>query len=114
MKKILITVPTIDQVTFEIECIPEELSIKGNASAIDEDTDKETEQYIKDQLNSGNEWAWCCIKVTASYKGIEGTDYLGGCSYASKEDFISGDGYYTDMKQAAYDNLVSEIESLQD
>jgi len=59
-----------------------------------------------------NEWAWTCVKVTATFEGIEGTDYLGCCSYENEKDFISC-GYYEDMKAQAMEELLKKIESLQ-
>ncbi len=111
MTTIRFKLPTIKQVEFTLECMPEDLQIHGNASAIDEDTDNEIEQMIIDQLNDGNEWAWCCVKMTASWKGIEGTDYLGGCSYKSEEDFKKY-GYYEDMKLQAYNDLIEQLKNL--
>lgn len=105
--------PTIDQVDFEIECMPEDMPVKGNCSAIDEDTDRETENMIYEQLSNGNKWAWCMVKVTAKYKGIEGTDNLGGCSYKSEADFKK-DGYYEDMKNQAFADLISQLQELND
>jgi hypothetical protein len=113
MTTIRFKLPKITQVEFTIECMPEDLQVKGNCSAIDDETDRETEQYIYDELNSGNEWAWCCVKVTAHYKGQEGTAYLGGCSYKSMTDFKK-DGYYEDMKQSAFDDLILSLERLRD
>jgi hypothetical protein len=44
------------------------------------------------------ELCWFMAEVTASKDGIElGTDYLGGCCYASPQEFISGSGYYPGM-----------------
>jgi hypothetical protein len=113
MKTIQFKLPKIKDVEFEIECMPEDMPVKGNCSAIDEDTDREPENMIYEQLDSGNEWAWCCVKVTASYKGVTGTDYLGGCSYKSENDFKK-DGYYKDMKQQAFNDLISQLEDLND
>jgi hypothetical protein len=114
MTTIRFKLPKISQVEFTIECLPEEIPVKGNCSAIDEETDRETEEHINNQLNSGNEWAWCCVKVTAKYKGIEGADYLGGCSYESEKDFTEQDGYYKDMKQAAFNDLINNLNDLRD
>ena len=58
--------------------------------------DAETVQYVRDQADSGNEWAWCTAKVTVTIGGLTATDYLGGCSYESESDFKAG-GYYSDM-----------------
>jgi len=114
MTTIRFKLPKIEQVLFTIECEPEQMEIKGNCSAIDDETDSQTEQYIYDQLNNGNYWAWCCVTVRASYKHIEGTASLGGCSYASRKDFKDNSGYYEDMKQSAFNDLISKLQSLRD
>lgn len=97
-----------DEVVFLVNCEEEHLPIKGNASAIDEETDAANEKWIIDQLNAGNEWAWCCVKVTATWRGFEGADYLGGCSYLSYEDFLKN-GAYEDMKAEALHDLNAQI-----
>ena len=56
---------TESEVEFVVDCIPEDLPITGNASAIDEVTDALVEAHIRDQLARGNEWAWCVVRVTA-------------------------------------------------
>jgi hypothetical protein len=115
MKQVCFELPTIEQVEFTIQCMPEDIPIKGNAIVSgDDEYDKEVENDLIEQLENGNEWAWCAIKVTACYKGQEGTDYLGGCSYKSKKDFIESNDYYQDMRQQAYDELIAQLESLQD
>lgn len=55
---------------------------------------------------------WFCAKVRACKNGIElGTDYLGACCYASKEEFIK-DGYYSDMKAQAISEAKENIQKL--
>jgi hypothetical protein len=95
---------TADEVEFTVECHPEDISVKGNASAIDDETDAETERGIRDQLEAGNGWAWCQVRVVAKWNGFEGDDWLGGCSYLSEQDFLAG-GYFEDMKEAALSHL---------
>lgn len=103
---------TPEEVVFTVEAQPEHTQIKGNCSAIDPETDVETEKWIVDQLNEGNEWAWCCVKVSALWRGLEGTAYLGCCSYASKADFMQPDGYYDDLKADALADLQQQIDSV--
>ena len=72
--------------------------------------------WIEDQLNAGNDWAWCRTQVTASFYDKDGRlwvghDYLGGCSYRSRADFMQPGGYYDDMKSVAYDNLVADMKA---
>lgn len=97
------------EVTFSLRIEPECEPIEGNCSAIDEETDREQEAWVRDQLNAGNEWAWCTVFVTARWGDFEGRDSLGCCSYESRDDFERG-GYFEDMKAVALDNLRASIE----
>lgn len=84
-------------IAITIACLPEDLEIEGNASAVDEVTDKRTEQWIRDQLENGNPWAWCTVMVRVTYRGvITHEEYLGACSYEGEEAFRAG-GYFDDM-----------------
>ncbi len=96
-------------VEFEIECLPEDIAIEGSFASGDDAQDAATVRMIEADLASGNEWAWCCVKVTARYADFEGTDYLGGCSYKSAEDFQSPDGYYPQMCSEALADLNRSI-----
>lgn len=71
-----------------LECMPEDLVIEGNCSSIDPQTDREQEQWIRDQLDSGNEWAWCTAHVEISWRGFTEHEYLGACSYLSEANFV--------------------------
>jgi hypothetical protein len=93
------------EVEFEIECVPEDLPVRGYASAIDDEADARVEMGIRKDLAGGNDWAWCIVRVTARWNGYEGYDYLGGCSYRSAEQFQHPDGYYPDMKARALADL---------
>jgi hypothetical protein len=107
-------IPTIDQVDFSIEHdYEDDISPEG-------DFDEETAAWVRNELEDGNTWAWCRVTVTAmhldqsndyNWVEYEGKDYLGGCSYRSKEDFMAPGGYYDDMKKAAYNDLVRNIEA---
>ena len=106
---------TEDDVEFTIDIGPEDLAIEGNASAIDPETDAETVAWIRDQLERGNELAWCQIIVSCRLKGVDsdlrGVDSLGACSYESIEDF-KRDGYYDDMKAGALADLQRQLDEL--
>lgn len=102
-----------DDVFFTIEAIPEEIPIRGNASAIDEVTDAACERWILEQLEAGNLWAWATVIVRARWNGFEGRDVLGCCSYESEEAFIEG-GYFEDMKRVALDDLNCQIAHMDD
>ena len=83
---------------------PEDISIEGNASAIDSETDAKIAADIREQLENGNEWAWCAVEVLATWEGLEASDHIGACSYSSEADFKTG-GYYDDMVNSCIDQL---------
>ncbi len=93
--------------TFTVEILPEDLQIDGNASAIDEDTDRETVADIRAQLDAGNECAWCCVVVRATWRGFTGIDSLGGCSYPNRKALEAD--LLPDMKHSALDDLAQRV-----
>lgn len=105
----------ISDVTFTVSCEPEDEQIEGNASAIDPISDKETEERIRSELSAGNDWAWCSVWVRAHLGDLNGAAHLGCCSYKSEADFrdeSNGDGYYSDMKDEALEDLQRQINKL--
>ena len=92
-----------------IECLPEEIEIEGNASCWNDGTDEAYAQSIRDDLERGNDWAWCQVKVTATFEGMSASDYLGGCSYESEHAFKDPHGYYPDMVNRAIEGLADAI-----
>jgi hypothetical protein len=116
---------TAKDVVFAVECLPEDIPVRGNAMASDEpELDKKVEDEIIARLDSGDLWAWCCVKVTATLECVSqrkgyvptdvslvGVDYLGGCSYRDEGDFREG-GYFADMKDAALDDLQAQVDAL--
>ena len=102
------------KVEYSIECLPEETSVKGNALASGDDAqDKEAEDWILAELDRGNEWAWCTVKVTATLGAFRGVDYLGCCSYHSEADFCQPGQYFEDMKGEALDDLKRNIAAVE-
>ncbi len=86
---------------FNIEVFAEQddIPVRGNAMASgDDDFDREVEDEILADLDQGNVWSWGFVTVqcTCDDCGAVGGDTLGGCSYASEEDF-KADAYYADM-----------------
>lgn len=101
---------TENEVTFLVEHEPEDMPLEGNAMASGDDAvDQECYRYIRTELANGNDWAWCIVKVTATWQGFEGSDYLGGCSYTSEADFRQAGGYFDDMRAAALDALNERV-----
>lgn len=99
-------------VEYDLSAIAEVTDFVGNCMASGDDAfDKECEDSIRADLEAGNIWAWASIKVSARIGCIEGTNYLGMCSYKSEDDFRK-DGYYLDMKGEALSDLRTELEGV--
>jgi hypothetical protein len=97
-----------EEVTFSVECLPEDAPIKGNVmDSGDPDADAREEERIYNAYQT-NEWAWCCVRVVATWGEFEGDAYLGCCSYESEEDFKQG-GYYDDLANEALSALDQRI-----
>lgn len=91
-----------------IECVvgPEHESYRAQ---IDDAT---SVAWIEDQIDRGNVWAWCSVKVSVSYRGLTCDEHLGGCSYESEESFVTGSGYYDDMVKTALTELAGLLEKI--
>ena len=106
----------LDDVNYRIECHPEDEMIKGNAiDSGDKDEEAKQEKWIQDELDSGNQWAWCSVRVVAEIEMpgscFEGDDYLGCCSYKNQTDFEK-DGYFKDMKSEALKELIRTLKDV--
>jgi hypothetical protein len=76
------------KIDYEVYIDPEDISIRGNVLASgDEEEDRKAEAWVIDQLDAGNEYAWCIARVTASARGRMGTAYLGAISCAGEQEF---------------------------
>lgn len=103
---------TAEDITVTLTAEPEDIPVRGNAMASGDDRhDKRVEDQIIADLESGNEWAWCCAKVTGTYMGLRATAYLGACSYKNAEDFRR-DGYYTDLVNDCLRDLQQQLNDL--
>ena len=83
----------------------------GHFQREDGSNDDEICEWIRDELQSGNYWAWCVAHVTVEYNDFKAEEWLGGCSYRSKEDFITG-GYYESMINEALEALARNLEGI--
>ena len=90
----------------KVECLPE----KSNFRSRSFEYDPSVVEYIREELKIGNKWVWCTIRVSIEIAGITVEEFLGGCSYKNKLDFISSD-YYLDMINTCIERLkeISEI-----
>lgn len=100
---------TKDTPGVEIELFgePEDMQIEGNASAVDPETDAETNTWIRNQLDRGNEWAWCCVHVRVTYNGIVADEYLGGVSCRNEKEVR--DEFLPDMVSECIDTINAEL-----
>ena len=101
-------------VEFTITAEEEDTPIKGSFSSGDDAADAELEKSIRDDYNAGNEWAWCCVKVTGTWVPTEDVSlvasaYLGACSYKSQRDFIECNDYCKDLKAEVLDELNKKL-----
>lgn len=109
MLEIATLVLDLANVTYEIEAVPEIAPIEGNVMVSgDDEADRECEAAVAAQLEGGNQWAWCTVRVSAVLGPFRGTDCLGCCSYKSQDEFTEG-GYYEDMQDAALADLRAQI-----
>jgi hypothetical protein len=102
------------KVSYTIEALPEDMSVRGNAMASGDDAyDKEVEDAIIADLEAGNEWAWCTVKVTCTLEISSGHTwtgeaYLSGCSYRNERDFLEANDYAEQMKHEAYEDALAK------
>lgn len=96
--------------TITLTAEPEDIPIRGNVLCSgDDEIDRQAENDVQQDLDSGNECAWCCMHVKVSYLGLEANEYLGACSCKSLEDFKCHSGYYEEMIQSALEQLADHI-----
>jgi len=103
-------------VEFTITAEEEHIPIRGSFDSGDNAADEEMAKSIERDFNSGNEWAWCCVKVTGTWSPTEDVSlkadaYLGGCSYKSKRDFVECNDYCKDMKAEVLDELNKKVKT---
>jgi hypothetical protein len=102
---------TIDECEVTLETLHEDMPIRDCFDSGDPVLDEKDAVRIEKDYNDGNNWAWCCAKVTVRWNGFTGEDYLGGCNYDSEEQFKEAGGYYDDMKESALAELNNELET---
>jgi hypothetical protein len=77
----------------------------------DDADDEATASEIIARANNGEVWAWCFVRVTATYRGVSAFDTLGGCSYENEKEFREG-GYYEDMVFEVLKQLNAQLEAI--
>ena len=99
LEDITITVTAADELLHPSELLSECMS-EGEINA------------LLEEAQTQNEWKWCIVEVKGEFNGLEFSDYLGGCSYESEEEFIKTSGYYKDMCQTVLKGLQDEFNEL--
>jgi hypothetical protein len=108
---------TPDDVKFTIELLEEHCPVDGSMRSGCKEYEKAErmqEVRMKGRLNKGDLWAWCTVKVTATFRGVEGEDYLGCCNYKDEDDFKAPGGYWEDMKASAFAELKERLQDIVD
>lgn len=99
-------------VRIELHITPEDIPVRGNASAWGEPEDSEHAAAIENRLAHGELWAWCTVRVTCTDGTAEGMAYLGGCSYGDTDDFTKyAREYLCDLADEAYDYFQAKVAS---
>ncbi len=102
---------TMDMVEFVVTPIHEEIPVQQALSV--KETGADHSEYINKVLEDDgyNPWLWCTIRVTAKFKGLEGTAHLGCCAYEDEEDYKKG-GYYEQMQEEAFKELKEQVDEI--
>ena len=93
-------------------CQEEDISVHGNCSAVDDETDRAVENWIARELDNGNPWAWCFVTVEYQLAGFVGRTTIGCCSFPNEQAFKEPGSYYDDMKREAASDLLRSIEKV--
>lgn len=95
-----------DEVDFVLGVEFDDLDIEGNVLASgDDEADRNAEEWVRNEVERGNVWAWACVIVTAKWAGFEGWDTLGGVSCKKAEDFDQ----FGDLVSNAVKHLIEGI-----
>ena len=103
---------SLEEIDWEIDCLPEDTPVRGNLVVSgDDDQDEADEDKVIEDLEH-NPWAWCCVRVTGRWMGLEASDFLGCCSYESEADFRRSGGYYQGMQDIIRGELQQMAEKI--
>jgi len=85
--KFILTIDLANDVEYSVEIQVSDIPLKGNVQVSnDDEADKKAEQWVENQLDLGNEYAWCDVVVYARVCGHEGFDSLGACTASSRNE----------------------------
>ena len=95
-------------VRIDLHIAPEDVPVRGNASAWGEPEDSEHATAIENRLAEGDLWAWCTVRVTCRNGDKKGAAWLGAANYENTEDFVKY-GYLQDMVTEAYHEYLEQV-----
>jgi hypothetical protein len=105
------------QVTFTVQCDPEDLPLVGAFTSGDPtyaEEEAKLERELLKRSNEGDAWAWCYVTVTATVvvdsHTFVGVASMGGCSYKDEAEF-KADDYFSQMKNEAMDDILTRAQA---
>jgi hypothetical protein len=97
------------EITYKIEVEQDDTRIRGNLCCTDDDEqDTKEENEVFRRLDNGDIYAWCLIKVTATFGRFSHSDYLVGNSLKDGSE-VEEQVEFHGMKQEARLGLIKEI-----
>ena len=100
-------------IEYKLQIEPEDFPVRGNLVCSDNDAlDTLQEDEVIERIEAGDDWAWCCVHITAQIPGIglTGDAYLGGCTYENESQFRES-AYFEDMKDEALSDLLTQLKA---
>lgn len=104
-------------IEYKLQIEPEDSPLWGNLARTDDVAlDTLYENEIMNRIESGDDWAWCRVHVTAQIGQssflpdirLTGDAYLGGCTYGNESQFRESP-CFEDMKAEALENLLTQL-----
>lgn len=103
---------TASEVKFEVSIDPCDTPVDLQCGDPEyKEQDDAEEEKIRQRLDQGDYWAWCCVTVTARWGSFSASASVGGCSYADESDFEK-DSPQGDLEHKALARLNDVLESI--
>lgn len=104
----------VEGFTVQTYACEEEIPVRGNVIASGDDAaDRAAEDEVLRKLEQDGLQHWFMAKVVVSKCGVElAEEYLGCCSYDSFADFLTENGYHSDMVATAMEAARLKIKEL--
>jgi len=103
---------TLADVEWELICEPEQFTTPEEHLCTDEPEDDAKDcELIRQRLDSGDQWAWCSVRLVGRFRALECWDSLGSCNFESEDDFRQS-GYFADMQLEVLRQLQEEASNI--